>query len=234
MSHNTWYQLSRGLFYLFFPRLCVACSSTLRTGERVLCLSCVTQLPETDYHSLPENDTVMRLAGRFPFVQATSYGYFTHDGLLQHLLHQLKYANNQEVGLYLGSRLGTALKNTDWAQDIDLIVPVPLHRSRMHERGYNQSLLIAQGMGKMMQKPVRADLLIRNRQTRSQTKKTRAERLKNMEAAFCVPLPDAISGKHILLVDDVLTTGATIEACALALLTIKDVRVSVATIGIAV
>ena len=234
MTGNTFYDLSRGLFYLFFPRLCVACSSTLHKGEQVLCLNCQTQLPETGYHSQPENDTVMRLAGRFPFDHATSYGYFTHDGLLQHLLHQLKYLNNQEVGPYIGARFGRALRDTEWINDIDLIVPVPLHKTKLQKRGYNQSVLIAQGLQKTLDIPFSEHAIIRNRQTDSQTKKTREERLKNMEAAFNIPDPASLKGKHILLIDDVLTTGATIEACALVLLAVEGVRVSVATIGIAV
>ena len=234
MPGNVWYDLSRGLFHLFFPRLCVSCSSTLRTGERVLCLSCVVQLPETGYHDHAANDTVMRLAGRFPFRNATSYGYFTHDGLLQHLLHQLKYNNNREVGRYLGEKLAYGLKKTDWVAGIDMIVPVPLHRSRLLERGYNQSELIADGMAKVLDKPVVAHVLLRKRHTESQTKKTREERLNNMSDAFVVPDPAPVRGKHILLIDDVLTTGATLEACALTLLAIDGVSVSIATIGIAV
>jgi ComF family protein len=234
MAGNTWYRFTRGLFYLFFPRLCVACGSALRGSERILCLDCVLQLPETGYHDQPDNETVMRLAGRFPFQHATSYGFFTNDSLLQHVVHQLKYANNREAGIYLGERFGIALRQASWIGEIDLIVPVPLHKRRLQERGYNQSVLLAEGLSRKLNIPCAPNALVRNRQTESQTKKSREERLKNMAAAFSVTDPEKLKGKHILLIDDVLTTGATIESCALALLAIEGVRVSVATIGIAI
>ena len=224
----------QGFIHLFYPDLCEGCSKPLVQGEDVLCLPCALELPETGYHDFPENETVMRFAGRFPFRHATTYAYFTVDGLLQHLLHRLKYQGRKEVGVFLGRMFAQSLAGCQWIPTVDAIVPVPLHRRRLQERGYNQSALIAQAMGKQLGIPVVEDGLLRTRKTESQTRKTRTERLKNMENAFSLN-PAALAGyPHVLLLDDVLTTGATLEACALALLEHPGTEVSIATIGLAV
>jgi len=227
-------ELSLGLLHLFYPRLCEGCRQPLHTDETVLCLNCIMELPETNYHDQPDNDSTMRFAGRFPFGYATSYGYFVNDGLLQHLVHRLKYGGRQDIGTFLGTQFGNSLNNVDWIKAIDVIIPVPLHKKRELERGYNQSTLIAQGMSSIVGIPVREEILVRGRRTETQTKKSREDRLKNMAGAFIVQQPDIIRNKHVLLVDDVLTTGATLESCALALLKVEGVKVSIATIGIAV
>lgn len=191
-------------------------------------------MPVTNYHDFAENDSCMRFAGRIPFQMATSYAYFTDEGLLQHLMHGLKYQKKTNIGTYLGKCLGESLQQTSWASSLDLIIPVPLHRKKKWKRGYNQSLLIGQGIASVLGVPCRDDLLLRTRNTESQTKKTRTERIANMKGAFDIKQSSMLAGKHILLCDDVLTTGATIEACALALLDKESVKISVATIGIAV
>jgi ComF family protein len=234
VANSFFSELNRGLVHLFYPRLCEGCGKALSGGEKVLCLGCAEELPETGYHNIPDNETALRFAGRVPFMNATSLAYFTDDGLLQLLLHGLKYKGKKEIGYYLGARLGLSLKNTDWAGAIDTIVPVPLHRRKEAKRGYNQSMLIAEGIGDMLNIPVSGKLLLRVRDTESQTRKTRTERVNNMADAFTIPKHISLSGKHILLIDDVLTTGATLEACALALLKQEGVRVSIGTIGIAV
>jgi len=234
-------ELNHGLTHLFYPRLCEGCSRPLLPAERILCISCSMQLPETGYHDLEDNETAVRFAGRIPFVYATSYAYFTADGLLQHLLHGLKYKDKKEIGYYLGKRLGqnmqsmlaAGLHGKDMYQPIDLVIPVPLHKAKEAKRGYNQSMLIAEGIGEVLGIPVSA-LLQRKRNTESQTNKTRAERVANMEDAFEVMEKSKLTGKHILLCDDVLTTGATLEACARALLKDKSIKISIATVGIAV
>ena len=175
----------------------------------------------------------MRFAGRVPIVRATSLAYFTADGLLQHLLHQLKYKENKAVGLFLGRQLGYDLRQLHWAKDIDMIVPVPLHPKKEVLRGYNQSELIAGGLGEILNITVNTSVLSRSRHTESQTQKTREQRIENMQDAFIVKNAEEYSSKHILLTDDVLTTGATLEACANALLAIPSVRISIATIGVA-
>ena len=222
------------LGYLFYPRLCEGCSKPLLVEEDVLCLNCnVYNLPRTAYHHIADNETAMRFAGRVPIVRATSLAYFTAEGLLQHLLHQLKYNDKKEVGLFLGRQFGYDLKQTGWARDIDMIVPVPLHAKKEALRGYNQTELIANGMSAILDIPVDTNLLSRTRHTESQTQKTREQRIENMQDAFIVKNPLLYSNKHVLLIDDVLTTGATLEACARAVLSIPDVRISIATIGVA-
>jgi ComF family protein len=222
--------LRNGIVHLLYPDLCEGCSKPLISGEHVLCMGCATMLPETNYHYADNNETALRFAGRVPFEKATSLAYFTDDGLLQHLLHGLKYRGQIENGKYLGARLAAALKDGGWLNGIDAVMPVPLHASRQQERGYNQSAIIAKAMGLITDEVS----LMRVRKTESQTTKTRAERADNMQGAFKLADNNNLSGKHILILDDVLTTGATIEACANVLQTAQNVKISIATIGIAI
>ena len=226
-------ELTQGLLHFIYPRLCEGCGRPLLTNEQVLCLGCGLQMPETDYHDAAANDTAMRFAGRVPFTHATSYAWFTDDGLLQHLLHGLKYGGKTNIGHYLGRQLACSLQPAEWIHTVDAIVPVPLHPKKEAARGYNQSVLIAEGMGAVLDIPVLPHALARKRYTESQTQKSRAERAANMQDAFIANKSALGRATHLLLVDDVLTTGATLEACALALLAVKGVRVSIATVGIA-
>lgn len=199
--------------------------------EQVLCLHCLEKLPCTGSYDQPDNEAAMRFAGRFPFRFATSFTYFTGQGLMQHLLHGLKYRGKKDTGVFLGRQFARVLKQTEWIHTIDLILPVPLHKKKEAARGYNQSMLIAEGMHSVLQIPYTEKMLLRIKQTESQTLKTREERADNMSDAFMAR--PALRGKHVLLLDDVLTTGATLEACALAVLQQEDVQVSLATIGLA-
>ena len=226
--------LTHGLVHLFYPRLCEGCSKPLLASEEVLCISCALEIPETNYHTIPDNETALRFAGRIPYAHATSFAWFTNDGLLQHLVHGLKYKDKKENGYYLGSQFGHSLKPAEWISSVDLIIPVPLHPAKEAKRGYNQSMLIAEGMSEVLNKPANDKLLLRTRDTESQTRKSRAERVDNMAGAFKVNDKAALAGKHILICDDVLTTGATLEACALELIACENVKISIATIGIAI
>jgi ComF family protein len=181
----------------------------------------------------PGNEAGQRLAGRIHFIHATSFAHFTADGLLQHLLHGLKYQHKSEIGSYLGRLFGLRLQAAGWAAGIDMIIPVPLHPRKEASRGYNQSLVIAEGMAGVLHIPVNSNTLLSARETESQVKKSRTERVSNMEDAFKVTGAHTLAHKHILLCDDVLTTGATLEACALALMAEETIKISVATIGIA-
>jgi len=227
-------ELKTGLAHLFYPHLCEGCNKPLIATEKVLCISCAVELPETVYHHIPDNETAMRFAGRIPFIHATSYAWFTNDGLLQHLIHGLKYRNKKETGYYLGQRFGRSLQDTDWISTIDMIIPVPLHPAKEAVRGYNQSLCVAEGLGSVLNIPASDKILLRIRDTESQTHKTRAERVNNMDGAFVIAENAGLAGKHILICDDVLTTGATLEACALALMAAESIKISIATVGIAV
>lgn len=226
--------LAHGLTHLVYPRLCEGCSKPLLAEEEVLCLNCnVYYLPRTAYHHIADNETAMRFTGRVPIVKATSFAYFTAEGLLQHLLHGLKYQGKEYIGTYLGRQLGYDLLQLNWATGIDYIVPIPLHKDKQNLRGYNQTELITNGISDVLQIPVDTDTLYRTRNTESQTQKSREERMENMQGAFGIQNGEKFSGKHVLLMDDVLTTGATLEAAAQALLGISGIRISIATIGVA-
>jgi len=227
-------ELKEGLIHLFYPHLCEGCSKPLTKQERVLCIGCEALLPETGHDTIADNDAAMRFAGRVPFMKAASFAYFTNDGLLQHMVHGLKYNNKQDIGLYLGEHWGRRLMASGWVGGIDVIVPVPLHPAKLAKRGYNQSLLIAQGISEATGIPVHDKLLLRTRNTETQTNKTRTERVNNMSGAFAIAAQKDLAGKHILLCDDILTTGATMESCAVALQAEKSVKISLTTIGIAI
>ncbi len=227
-------QLRQGISHLFYPRLCEGCSQPLLKEEEILCVGCCLQLPEIGDQQQEDNEAALRFAGRIAFVGAASYAYFTTDGLLQHLLHGLKYAGKQEIGMFLGRQFGGVLQDVGWISTVDMIIPVPLHEAKKASRGYNQSLLIAEGISEKVNIPVNDGVLYRVKDTESQTHKTRAQRIDNMDGAFAVRNMSEIQGKHILICDDVLTTGATLEACALVLLKGNEVKISLATIGIAV
>ncbi|GAB2945056.1 ComF family protein [Hymenobacter coalescens] len=220
---------------LIFPRTCLACQQSLARGETHLCTACRTQLPYTDYHRLSpaENPLARRFWGRVPMQYVLSYLRFLRRGRVQHLLHQLKYQGQREVGTALGQMYGQELASSGLGADVDLIVPVPLHRRKLAKRGYNQSDTFAEGLAASLQVPWSAEVLRRNSFTVSQTRKSRAERWQNVADVFEVAQPEAIRGKHVLVVDDVLTTGATLEACALTLLDAGAGTVSVATIACA-
>ncbi|OON70976.1 ComF family protein [Hymenobacter sp. CRA2] len=220
---------------LIFPRTCLACQQSLARGETHLCTACRTQLPYTDYHRLSPtgNPLARRFWGRVPVQYVLSYLRFLRRGRVQHLLHQLKYQGQQEVGTALGQMYGQELADSGLGSDIDLIVPVPLHRRKLAKRGYNQSDTFAEGLALSLQVPWSTTALRRVSFTASQTRKSRAERWQNVAEVFEVAQPEAVLGKHVLVVDDVLTTGATLEACAIKLLEAGAAAVSVATIACA-
>lgn len=171
--------------------------------------------------------------GRTKIHSATSFLFFNKGGNVQQLMHALKYKSRKDVGEYAGKLFGMELNSSALFNTIDMVIPVPLHEKKLHQRGFNQSKVIADGIGKAMNKPVENGILVRVVYTSSQTKKSRYERWENVRNAFTVTYPEEIEGKHILLIDDVLTTGATLEACANALLEIEGVKVSVATLAYA-
>lgn len=219
------------LLSLFYPRLCAGCGTSLVLGESVLCLNCLADLPRTGFHHLKENPVYQIFIGRVSIQLATSFCRFDKGGRLQHLLHALKYQGNREVGQKLGHLMGIELSHELDYQQIDAVIPVPLHPKKERKRGFNQSIEICTGLAKAMNKPLILGNLVRDLHTESQTFKGRFERWENVCGIFSVRDPSLFSGKHLLLVDDVITTGATLEACCLPLLEIKGITVSLASIA---
>ncbi|MBX0291772.1 ComF family protein [Hymenobacter sp. HSC-4F20] len=220
---------------LLFPQVCLACQEPLARGEDHLCTACRAQLPYTDYHRLPpaDNPLARRFWGKLPVQHAFSYLRFQKHGRVQHLLHQLKYRGQQEVGRVLGRWFGQELAQAGFGPEFDLILPVPLHARKLASRGYNQADSFAEGLAASLGCPWSAHGLRRLTQTESQTRKSRLQRWQNVAEVFEVADPATVAGRRILIVDDVLTTGATLEACAVVLLAAGAKAVSVATIATA-
>lgn len=216
---------------LFFPHYCLACSRALAKGEEILCTACLIDLPKTNYHLRLENQIKNRLLGRLPLKHGWAFLKFRKSGVVQHLLHQLKYNNHPEVGVKLGQAYGFELLNQGYDKEFDLIVPVPLHPSRQRKRGYNQSAQFALGLSDALKVAWTDSISIRTRSSVTQTHKTKAERWENVKDVFSIKEYDVVKDKRILLVDDVITTGATLEACGQHLVECGCKEISVACIA---
>ncbi|WP_244214209.1 ComF family protein [Pedobacter jejuensis] len=221
------------LIGLLFPNFCNACGIPLFQNEKIICTKCLYDLPFTDYHIHAENRVAKQLWGRLPLNAAMAMLYFRKGAKVQNLIHSLKYNSKTDVGIFLGNMLGERLKISPVYNDIDLIIPVPLHHKKLRLRGYNQSSYIAEGIAEKMDVLFDESVLIRAISTESQTKKSRYSRYENMKAVFKTNNAQSIIGKHILLVDDVITTGATLEACANALIENGASKVSIAALAFA-
>jgi ComF family protein len=217
---------------LFFPKICASCDNPLVRNERFLCTKCLCELPKTNFQTNKENEVAKIFWGRVLLENATAHFYFQKGGHVQKLLHKLKYKNQKEIGIELGKIIGYDLAETPFSF-IDLVVPVPLHKSRLRKRGYNQSEYIALGISQVMGKPLDKKTLLRSIANPSQTRKHRYERWMNVDGIFNVNSFEKIANKHILLVDDVITTGATLEACVHALQSVPNIKVSIAVVAMA-
>jgi ComF family protein len=217
---------------LLFPNNCSACGEQLYAGEELLCSSCLFQLPRTNFHAEPDNKTAKLFWGQVETEQAAAYFFFHKGSKYQGLLHALKYKNRKDIGISLGRLYGSEIKQSSFAA-VDLIVPVPLHYLKQRKRGYNQSAAIVQGLSEVLDIPADYSNLKRNKNTETQTKKTLEERRLNVASVFEVTKPEKFAGKHILIADDVITTGSTLASCAAEILKIPDTKVSVAALAIA-
>jgi ComF family protein len=219
---------------LFFPRVCLACDSLLPYGEPFLCLDCQAHLPQADFHLEKNNPFSEKLRDRVNIDSCAALFLFTKKSKTQHLIHRIKYEDKKEAAFELGRILGQKLMESPHFQALDYIIPVPMHPRKEILRGYNQAKVFAEGLSDTMQIPLETSILIKTKMTDSQTRKTRRERMKNIEDVFAVKTPSVLVGKNILIVDDVMTTGATLEACAQAILEkTSDVKLSFATIAFA-
>jgi ComF family protein len=219
------------LVHLFLPHHCAGCGSDVMSRQQVLCLSCIDRLPVTQFHRHANNPVEKIFWGRLPIISAASYLYFSKDSLLQKLVHQLKYNGHKELGLFIGRKMGEALMQSWRFGYIDALVPLPLYAARERKRGYNQAAVLCQGMAEVLQVPVLTNCIRRQVSSETQTRKNRIERWQNMQGKFELQEPEAIHGKHILLVDDVITTGATLEACGHALLAAGNIQLSIMTMA---
>jgi len=220
------------LLSLLFPRLCYACGNHLLRNESLICTECYILIPRTNYHLEADNPVARLFWGRCKIEKAAAFSFYNRDSRIRRLIHNLKYKGVKDIGFELGRIYGLTLDNSGFTRDIDLIIPVPLHPSKERARGFNQSLLICEGISEVTGVPVDAKSLGRIIKTSTQTKKSRYERWKNVEGTFSVDDQTGISGKHILLIDDVITTGSTIESCVSELLKAEGVKVSVAALAV--
>lgn len=212
---------------LVFPRLCHGCGNPLVRGEYLICTDCYIQIPRTGFHLKTDNPVARVFWGRCRIEKAAAFSFYTRDSRIRNLIHQLKYKGIKEVGQELGRIYGNSLEASGFFDDIDVIIPVPLHPSKKRQRGFNQSEVISQGISLVSRLPVNTGNLIRKTGSKTQTRKSRYDRWVNVSDIFHVRLSSELRGKHVLLVDDVITTGSTLEACANELLKLENVKVSV-------
>ena len=220
-------------FRLFYPKYCACCGNVLVTSEDVLCLKCIENLPKTNFHLQTNNPVEEKLMGRVKFERATAFCFFKKEGSIQHLIHELKYKNYKQIGIKLGYLMGCNIIGDPTFNSIDVIVPIPIHPKKQQKRGYNQSEQIGIGLQQAMNKPLDTSSFVRIYQTDTQTKKSRYERWKNVEEIFKVVNPEMLQNKHILLIDDVITTGATLESAANCLLQTAGTKISIACLATA-
>ena len=219
---------------LLFPRLCYACGDHLMRNEHLICTECYVVIPRTNYHLVQDNPVAQLFWGRCMIEKAAAFSYYNKDSRIRKLIHNLKYKGVKEIGYELGRIYGLSLKSSGFMDDIDVVIPVPLHPSKKRVRGFNQSEVISMGIADAAGLSVDIKSLIRIMVSATQTKRSRYERWTNVEGIFHVAETQSIAGKHILLVDDVITTGSTIESCAIELLKNEGVKVSVVALAFAV
>ena len=219
--------------HLFYPHICTGCGSDLLEDNNLLCLRCIHDLPHTNFANLANNPIEKHFWGRLPLTAAHSEFYFSKEFLIQHLIHQLKYKGDTEIGFYLGELMGRTMLNSSRFNSIDALIPLPLYADKEHKRGYNQAAVICNGISSVMNIPVLNDCVIRQHATETQTRKHRTERWENVKGSFRVVNENALTNKHVLLVDDVVTTGATLEACGNVILQTENVKLSIATLAYA-
>lgn len=217
--------------HIFFPHVCPGCGNDGIGKDAVLCIQCLEMLPVTNFYRHGENLVEKIFRGRIPVEAAGSFLYFSKDSLVQRLLHQLKYRGNVKLGYVLGRMMGEELKKSALFETADVLVPLPLYASKEKKRGYNQATVLCTGISAAMNIPVCEDAVSKMHYTETQTQKNRIERWQNMEGGFMLTKPERIHNKHVLLIDDVITTGATLEACGYELLQATNVHLSIATLA---
>lgn len=225
-------QIARDFISLFYPEVCLCCGGGLAVQEEFLCTSCTFTLPRTNYHKQEENPLQKVFWGRAEIDAVSAFCHYRKGNTVQDLVHEMKYKGKKELGVLLGKLYGRDLKDSQF-DNVEIILPVPLHPKKLKRRGYNQSAYFAQGLSQSLGVPVLADGLTRVKDTDTQTRKSRFARWENVEGIFAVNKPDELKAKSVLLVDDIITTGSTIEACVNELRKAGVGKVYVAAIGCA-
>ena len=218
---------------LIYPRYCEACGSNLYKHEDLICNQCIITLPHSNYHLLSVNEINLLFAGRVPLVHALCIFNFEKSGRVQKLIHALKYQNQMGLGIWLGNYYANLLKVNSILEDVDLLIPIPLHKKKLKQRGYNQSECFAKGLSEVFERPMLNNCILRLSETSTQTKKKKFERWQNVEGVFKINNPSILENKHVLLVDDVITTGATIDAAWQTIKDIEGIKISVISIAFA-
>ena len=223
--------LQNPLLTLFFPKVCCCCGKHLHAKLQHICLSCRNSLPKTNFHLQQENPLQKLFWGRIPFHNVLSYYKFVDSGKIRRLIHHFKYKGMKEIGLTVGNMYGKELMAASSLEEVDCIVPVPLHKKKQKIRGYNQSHFFADGLSQSCGIECYKHAVEKSEHTASQTKKGRYKRWTNVSSSFQIVQPEKLENKHVLLVDDVLTTGATIEACGQKILAVPGTKITVATMA---
>ncbi len=227
------YDLLDDFLSLLFPRICYGCGNHLLRNENIICTECYVVIPRTDYHKNRENPVEQLFWGRCKIEAAAAFSYYNRGSRIRNLIHYLKYKGIKDIGFELGRIYGLSLKYSGYTDTIDFIIPVPLHPAKQRSRGFNQSELIADGISDATGIQVNIKAVVRTVSSSTQTKRSRYERWVNVEGIFSVTDPDSIRGRHILLIDDVITTGSTMESCVNEILKTEGVKVSVAALAYA-
>ncbi len=218
---------------LFYPHLCKACGNEVFQNTSLLCWRCIENLPLTEFEKHAENPVKHLFTGRLHLQEACSWLYFSRDSITQAIIHRFKYQGQQQLAKYAGELMGRSLSENERYHEVDVIVPLPLNDRKLRQRGYNQAELLAQGIANMLHKPLDNSAVMRTRYTATQTKKNRIQRWINVEHVFDIQQQHQLQGKHVLLVDDVITTGASMEAMGAVLLKIPGLRLSVCSLAYA-
>ena len=223
----------KSLLNLFFPPTCAGCKTILIANENVICTSCRHEMPLTQHHLNPENDAYKKFYGRIPVEYVSALVYFHKKGIVQELIHSLKYRGQEAIGTVLGEWYAEELKNIPILSTVDTIIPVPLHPKKLRERGYNQVTEFGNALAKSLQIPVNTSILFRQVYSKTQSQKNRLGRTEGIDTIFDVSFDEKDHNKHFLLIDDVITTGATLEVCAKALLKIPGTKISIVCMAMA-
>ena len=223
----------QSLLHLFFPPTCAGCQSVLMSNENVICTKCRHEIPLTQHHKNPENDAYKKFYGRIPVEQVSALVYFHKKGIVQELIHSLKYRGQEAIGTVLGEWYGEELKSSQLLQTVDAIIPVPLHPKKLRERGYNQVTEFGNALAKKLEIPVNNSILYRQVYSKTQSQKNRLGRTEGIDTIFDISFDEKDHDKHFLLIDDVITTGATLEVCAKALLKIPGTKISIVCMAMA-